>query len=116
MAEVRELAIPSPAGEIPARLYRPAADGPLPVVVYLHGYGAYLPFAWHLRWMDHLLEKGSIVLFPRYQPGLDDPFHEADAQSLRRVDAGAGEDQLERLALAEVGRGPDLADRGGARS
>ena len=29
---------------------------------------------WHLRWMDHLLENGSIVLFPRYQPGVDDPF------------------------------------------
>src|SRR5215216_52366 len=39
VAEVRELEIPSPAGTIPARLYRPEGDGPLPLVVYLHGGG-----------------------------------------------------------------------------
>ena len=39
------------------------------VVVYLHGYGAYLPFEWHLQWMDHLLANGSAVLFPRFQAG-----------------------------------------------
>jgi acetyl esterase/lipase len=44
------------------------------VVVYLHGWGAYLPFEWHQVWMDHLLARGSAVLFPRYQEGsLDDP-------------------------------------------
>jgi acetyl esterase/lipase len=53
---------------------RPRAGETTSVVVYLHGYGAYLPFEWHLEWMDHLLERGSTVLFPRYQPGLDDPF------------------------------------------
>jgi pimeloyl-ACP methyl ester carboxylesterase len=45
------------------------------VVVYLHGYGAYLPFEWHLEWMDHLLDAGNAVLFPRYQRGsTDDPW------------------------------------------
>jgi predicted esterase len=39
------------------------------VVAYLHGYGAYLPFEWHLQWMDHLLANGSAVLFPRFQAG-----------------------------------------------
>ena len=39
------------------------------VVVYLHGYGAYLPFEWHLKWMDHLLANGSAVIFPRFQAG-----------------------------------------------
>jgi acetyl esterase len=39
VAEVRELEIPSPSGPIPARLYRPEADGPLPLVTYLHGGG-----------------------------------------------------------------------------
>src|SRR3984893_6380705 len=36
VAELRDLAIPGPAGAIPARLYRPAAVGgvPPPVVVY----------------------------------------------------------------------------------
>jgi acetyl esterase len=36
---VRDLAIPGPAGSIPARLYRPASDGALPLLVYFHGGG-----------------------------------------------------------------------------
>ncbi|MCY7303353.1 MAG: hypothetical protein LH654_10060 [Thermoleophilia bacterium] len=39
------------------------------VVVYLHGFGAYLPFEWHLQWMDHLLANGNAVIFPRFQAG-----------------------------------------------
>jgi acetyl esterase len=39
VAEVRDLAIPGPAGTIPARLYVPAGTAPLPVVVYYHGGG-----------------------------------------------------------------------------
>ena len=39
VAEVRDLEIESAAGTIPARLYRPEGDGPLPLVVYLHGGG-----------------------------------------------------------------------------
>ena len=31
--------VPGPGGEIPVRIYRPTADGPLPVVVYFHGGG-----------------------------------------------------------------------------
>ena len=53
---------------------RPKSGETSSVVVYLHGYGANVPFYWHLEWMDHLLEKGSTVLFPQYQPGGDDPF------------------------------------------
>jgi acetyl esterase len=37
--EVRDLGVPGPAGEIPVRVYRPAGEGPLPVVVWLHGGG-----------------------------------------------------------------------------
>jgi len=39
VAEVRDLEIPSAAGAIPARLYRPEGEDPLPLVVYLHGGG-----------------------------------------------------------------------------
>jgi acetyl esterase/lipase len=42
VAETRELAIPGPAGPIPARYYRAygaEADAPLPCVVYFHGGG-----------------------------------------------------------------------------
>jgi acetyl esterase len=39
VARVEDRRIPGPAGEIPVRIYRPEADGPLPVVVFLHGGG-----------------------------------------------------------------------------
>jgi acetyl esterase len=37
--EVRDLAAPGPAGDVPLRLYRPAADEPLPAILYFHGGG-----------------------------------------------------------------------------
>ncbi|MGD1241851.1 alpha/beta hydrolase [Mycobacterium seoulense] len=39
MAAVTEVAIPGPAGDIPARVYRPEAGSGGPVLVYLHGGG-----------------------------------------------------------------------------
>jgi acetyl esterase len=39
MASVTEVAIPGPAGDIPARVYRPAAGPTEPVLVYFHGGG-----------------------------------------------------------------------------
>jgi predicted esterase len=44
------------------------------VVVYLHGWGANLPFEWHQAWFEHLLVRGSAVVFPAYQDGTDDSF------------------------------------------
>jgi acetyl esterase len=37
--EVVDRTIPGPAGEIPVRIYRPAADAPVPVLVWFHGGG-----------------------------------------------------------------------------
>lgn len=39
VATVAELAVPGPAGEIGARLYRPRVEGPTPTVVLFHGGG-----------------------------------------------------------------------------
>jgi acetyl esterase len=36
---VEDRELPGPAGPIPARLYRPAGNGPLPLLVYFHGGG-----------------------------------------------------------------------------
>ncbi len=45
------------------------------MVVYIHGWGANLPFYWHLEWLDHLLARGNAVIFPNYQEGsIDDPW------------------------------------------
>ncbi len=39
VAEVTDIGVPGPAGEVPMRAYRPDRDGPLPVVAYFHGGG-----------------------------------------------------------------------------
>lgn len=39
VARVENLRAPGPAGDIPVRLYAPAADGPLPALVFFHGGG-----------------------------------------------------------------------------
>jgi acetyl esterase/lipase len=53
---------------------RPADREIASVVVYLHGWGAVLPFEWHQAWLEHLLARGSAVVLPRYQPGsVNDP-------------------------------------------
>ena len=39
VGSVRDLKIPGPAGDIQARCYVPAGDGPFPVLVYFHGGG-----------------------------------------------------------------------------
>jgi acetyl esterase len=39
VAEVRDLVVPGPRGAIPVRVFRPAGEGPLPLVAYVHGGG-----------------------------------------------------------------------------
>lgn len=39
------------------------------VVVFLHGYGAYNPMCYG-KWIKHLVARGNIVIYPRYQKNL----------------------------------------------
>ncbi|MFF2198752.1 alpha/beta hydrolase, partial [Streptomyces sp. NPDC058157] len=39
VGSVEDSTVPGPAGDIPVRVYRPAADGPVPTVVFFHGGG-----------------------------------------------------------------------------
>jgi acetyl esterase len=39
VAEVRDITVPGPGGPIPVRVFRPACEGPLPLVAYAHGGG-----------------------------------------------------------------------------
>jgi acetyl esterase len=39
VAEIRDTAVSGPGGDIPVRVYRPAPDGRLPILVYAHGGG-----------------------------------------------------------------------------
>ena len=68
--------VATPYGEGPSQVWvlRPKHGPTRSVVVYVHGWGASSPFEWHVAWMDHLLARGSAVIFPRYQEGSsDDP-------------------------------------------
>jgi acetyl esterase/lipase len=65
----------TPYGRGAARVWVVAPTGKVEsVVVYLHGWGATLPFEWHQAWFEHLLARGSAVLFPEYQDGEEDAF------------------------------------------
>lgn len=48
---------------------QPAPGGPLPVVVFTHGWGAVKPEHYG-AWIHHLVRRGAIVLYPRYQADL----------------------------------------------
>jgi acetyl esterase len=39
VADVRDVTVPGPGGPIPVRVFRPAGEGPLPLVAYVHGGG-----------------------------------------------------------------------------
>ncbi|WP_324717339.1 alpha/beta hydrolase [Carboxydochorda subterranea] len=55
-------------------IFEPADPAPVqaPVVVFLHGWGAMLPDPYG-AWIEHLVRKGNIVVFPRYQATLTTP-------------------------------------------
>jgi pimeloyl-ACP methyl ester carboxylesterase len=52
-------------------LFEPADPKPdsAEVVVFMHGYGAYNPMAYG-KWIKHLVSRGNIVIYPRYQRNL----------------------------------------------
>jgi pimeloyl-ACP methyl ester carboxylesterase len=78
-----------------ATIIRPDKDGPQPVVLFLHGWGATQP-RFYRPWLDHLARQGNAVIYPRYQ----DSFVEPPGQVLGNVLAGV------RQALARVEEEP----------
>jgi pimeloyl-ACP methyl ester carboxylesterase len=74
-----------PAGPRPARA---------PLVVFTHGWGAMEPTVYR-TWIDHIVRRGAILIFPRYQANLRTPADRftrhaaaALADAVRRIDAG----------------------------
>lgn len=62
------------AGAEKISIIEPAgAEGrPLPVVVFVHGWGAISPRAYG-AWIEHIVRRGAILLYPAYQSSLRDP-------------------------------------------
>jgi len=79
-------------------LYTPADPVPssAPVVVFLHGWGGMDPVSYG-AWIEHLVLRGNIVIYPRYQASLLTPPTEMTENALAAVN-----DALVRLAESGV--------------
>ncbi|MFH1100958.1 MAG: alpha/beta hydrolase [Methanobacteriota archaeon] len=55
-----------------------------PLIVFLHGWSAFHPIAYRV-WIDHLIKRGNIVVYPRYQRGLYIGFREFDSNAITAV-------------------------------
>jgi dienelactone hydrolase len=66
------LAVPAPLGDGGRQVWvlRPAVE-PRAVVVFAHGFGD-TGEPGH-PWVDHLLARGNVVVWPRYQSSVDEP-------------------------------------------
>lgn len=67
-------------------LFQPADPEPAeaPVVVFLHGFGGIEPRSYG-SWIQHIVRKGHIVIYPRYQASLLSPIAEMQDNALRAV-------------------------------
>jgi pimeloyl-ACP methyl ester carboxylesterase len=85
-------------------IFEPASPKPAsaPLIVFIHGWGGMNPL-YYGAWLDHLVKRGNIVVYPRYQATLLTPIKEFTPSTL-----GAIKDAINRL---QTGRGhikPDL--------
>jgi acetyl esterase len=115
VAEVADLALPGPAGRVPARLYRPVARRELPALVYFHG-GGFVTGS--VESHDSLCRtlanaSGAAVLSVDYRLAPENPFPAATDDCLAAVRAAAGGAvpgiDPERLAVAGDSAGGNLA-------
>jgi len=61
-------------GRLQYWVYQPASPKPAsaPLVVFNHGYGAMDPST-YVAWLEHLVRRGNVVVYPRYQATLLTP-------------------------------------------
>lgn len=73
-----------------------------PLVVFIHGWGGMNPL-YYGAWLDHLVKRGNIVVYPRYQATLLTPIKEFTPSTL-----GAIKDAINRLQTERGHIKPDL--------
>jgi acetyl esterase/lipase len=92
-------------------LFEPADPKPehAPVIVFNHGWGAMQP-RFYRAWIDHLVKRGNIVIYPEYQDSLRTPVADftpnmlaAVSAALHRLQAEAGHVRPDREKLAVAG-------------
>jgi pimeloyl-ACP methyl ester carboxylesterase len=92
-------------GEGPARvtvIRRADADGPLPVVLFLHGWGATEP-RFYRGWLEHLARAGNAVIYPRYQDSVAEPPTQVLGNALVGVRIALGAIDSDRASLVVAG-------------
>jgi acetyl esterase/lipase len=96
VGNVEDIAIPGPAGDIPARVYTPEGTGPFPVIVYFHGGGWVIAdldvYDATPRAMVNLTD--AIVVSSHYRQGPEDKFpaaHDDAVAAYKWVIENAGE-------------------------
>ncbi len=116
VAEVRDIAVSGPGGEIPVRVYRPAGAGPLPGVAYFHGGGWVIGSIHSFDTVCRKLanESGAVVASVGYrlapEHAFPAPLEDCAAATRWLLGEGAqiGVDP-ERLAVAGDSAGANLA-------
>jgi len=73
-----------------------------PIVVFIHGWGGMNPL-YYGAWLDHLVKRGNIVIYPRYQATLLTPIKDFLPSTL-----GAIKDGIKRLQTERGHIKPDL--------
>jgi len=73
-----------------------------PVIVFLHGWGGMNPL-YYGAWLDHLVKRGNIVIYPRYQANLLTSIKDFTPNTI-----GAIKDALQRLQNETGHVSPDL--------
>jgi pimeloyl-ACP methyl ester carboxylesterase len=66
-----------------------------PVIVFLHGWGGMNPL-YYGAWLDHLVKRGNIVVYPRYQSNLLTPIRDFTPNTLAAVKDAVRRLQTER--------------------
>jgi len=73
-----------------------------PVIVLLHGWGGMNPL-YYGAWIDHLVKRGNIVIYPRYQANLLTPARDFTPNTLAAI-----KDAVSRLKTEQGHVRPDL--------
>jgi len=85
-------------------IYEPDSPKPrtAPVIVFLHGWGGMNPL-YYGAWLDHLVKRGNIVIYPRYQANLLTPIRDFTPNTLAAI-----KDAVNRLRTEPGHLTPDL--------
>ncbi len=78
-------------------IFEPDAPKPRssPLIIFLHGWGGTNPM-YYGAWLEHLVKRGNIVVYPRYQSDLLTPRSEFVPNTIRAIKNAIGRLQTER--------------------